>query len=93
MYLNITIDELLKKNSGTIIDIRQSSKYKIGHIKNAKNISKNELMFNTENYLNKLNTYYIYCSKGMQSKSLCSYLNKLGYKVYNLLGGYESYKK
>ena len=75
-----------------IIDIRNNIKYELHHIPNAINISKNELMFNTENYLNKKDTYYIYCDKGIISKGLVNYLDIKGYNVVNIIGGYESYK-
>ena len=75
-----------------IIDIRNATSYKLEHIPYAKNISKNELMFNTSSYLKKNIPYYIYCSKGVQSKSLVNYLIKEGYDVKSVLGGYSMYK-
>ena len=76
----------------SIIDIREKVKYDLGHIKYAKNITKNELMFNTENYLIKDKVYYIYCDKGTISKGLVNYLGIKGYNVINVIGGYEAYK-
>ncbi len=95
MYLDISVNELKNKLNGgiNIIDIRPSTKYKISHIPNSINISKNELMFNTEKHLNKSITYYIYCEKGVQSRGLCKYLSSVGYKVVDVKGGYESYSK
>lgn len=75
-----------------LIDIRSSTDYKLGHINYAKNISKNELMFNTPLYLKKGTPYYIYCSKGIQSRSLVNYLRNQGYDAKSLLGGYLNYK-
>ena len=75
-----------------LIDIRCATDYKLGHIIYAKNISKNELMFNTSQYLKKNIPYYIYCTKGVQSRSLAYYLRKQGYDAKSLVGGYASYK-
>lgn len=76
-----------------LIDIRNNTAYKLGHIKYAKNISKNELMFNTSLYLKKGVTYFIYCEKGRHSRSLVNYLRNQGYDAINLIGGYENYIK
>lgn len=75
-----------------LIDIRSTTSYKLGHIPYAKNISKNELMFNTPLYLKKGIPYFIYCEKGIQSRTLVNYLRKQGYDVKNLIGGYSNYK-
>jgi len=76
-----------------LIDIRNVTSYKLEHIPYAKNISKNELMFNTSAYLKKGIKYYIYCEKGIQSRNLVYYLKNQGYDAINLVGGYQSYKK
>ena len=75
-----------------IIDIRNTGEYGIGHIYNAKNIPMNELLNNYSKYLNKNDTYYIYCSSGNRSKKTCELLNILGYDVINVLSGYDTFK-
>jgi len=35
--------------------------------------------------------YYIYCQKGIKSKTACQILRNLGYKVISIQGGYESW--
>lgn len=94
MNNNISVLELKRilRPGINLIDIRNSTSYKLGNIPYSKNISKNELMFNPEKYLFKDKVYYIYCEKGIQSKSLVSYLNNIGYKAINLIGGYKNYK-
>lgn len=94
MQSDITVSELKKilNSNINLIDIRSTSSYMLGHIPYAKNISKNELMFNTEKYLKKGITYYIYCSKGIQSRGLVNYLNTQGYSTKSVLGGYSNYK-
>ena len=75
-----------------IIDIRDYNKYLQGHIYNAINISKNDLIYNHKNYLEKNKTYYIYCNLGNESKRVCEILSNLGYDVINVYGGYNSFK-
>lgn len=92
MINNISIDDLnLIKENLYIIDIRSNEQYNSNHIPNAINIPQDKLILNPKKYLNYNDTYYIYCKKGKKSISLCTYLTKLGYKVINILGGYEKW--
>ena len=75
-----------------IIDIRDNYLYNIGHIENSKNIPMNFLIMNPSNYLDKNETYYIYCNQGINSKKTCEVLFNLGYNVINIIGGYAEYK-
>ena len=75
-----------------IIDIRSRNDYDKGHIYNSINIEMNELLLNHEKYLNKNETYFIYCSFGSKSKKTCELLDTFGYDVINVLGGYDSFK-
>ena len=75
-----------------IIDIRDNISFNRGCIPTAVNIPKNFLLMNASNYLNKNDTYYIYCEMGSNSKNVCLDLLSRGYKVVNIIGGYNSYK-
>lgn len=76
-----------------IIDIRDNYQYNIGNIPTAKNIPKNFLLMNPNLYLNFEDTYYIYCEFGNTSSKVCNTLRKKGYKLINVIGGYNEYKK
>lgn len=92
MIYSISIKELLKKcNDACIIDIRSNQSYNNNHIPNAKNIPNMTLISNPSKYLDKDKIYYLYCQKGITSIKTCSLLNKLGYKVVNVNGGYEAW--
>ena len=91
MISNINISELLNLNGISIIDIRNIEKYNDNHIPNAINIPQEKLLMNPNKYLDKNTRYYIYCQKGMSSYNTCKILSKIGYKVTNINGGYESY--
>ena len=92
MYKNINASELKGLIGRTnIIDIRPSYLYNMGSIPSSKNIPKDYLVMFPEKYLEKDKEYYIYCSGGMNSPKVCSYLTNKGYKVINVLGGYNDY--
>ena len=89
--MNITVSELLTLNPKNIIDIRDSHKYNLGHLPNAKNISSMYLLASPEKYLKKDEIYYIYCQTGMTSDKICQILNKKKYKLVNIIGGYQAW--
>ena len=89
--MNISVEELLNLSNPKIIDIRMDENYNKGHIPGAINIAYNNLLINPSKYLKKGENYYIYCNHGRTSKGLCSILNSLGYHVYSINGGYESW--
>ncbi len=75
-----------------IIDIRSSREYNMGHIKGSVNIVATKLLAFPSTYLNKNETYYIYCKTGVTSEKLSQILNKMGYNIINL-GSYNSLKE
>ncbi len=91
--MDITVIDLLKLKTNNIIDIRSTNEYNNGHLPNAKNIPSEKLLLNPELYLNKKETYYIYCRCGMTSTKICQHLINKNYKVINVIGGYQSYLK
>lgn len=91
MISSININELLSLKGINIIDIRSTEKYNQNHIPNSINIPQEKIITQPNKYLEKEKRYYIYCQKGMSSYSVCKILTKLGYKVTNINGGYESY--
>lgn len=89
--MSISIEELLKKNNTNIIDIRSIEKYNDNHINGARNIPMILLLKDPSKYLKFDETYYIYCQKGINSIKVCRELNKKGYKLINVIGGYEGW--
>lgn len=89
MISSINVNELKDKNN--IIDIRSLEKYNYNHIPNSINIPSEKLMLEPQKYINKNETYYIYCQKGMNSYNICRILKSLGYNVVNINGGYEKW--
>lgn len=88
----ISITELLKMDNPNIIDIRDNYNYNEGHIKNAKNIPYYSLLSNYAIYLNKNDTYFLYCNYGKQSMEISNRLNMFGYNTYYVKEGYLYFK-
>ncbi len=88
----ITVNDLKKVIGNiTLIDLRNSVNYNNNHIIGAKNIPYNELLSNPLHYLDKNDKIYLYCQKGIRSHKMGLYLEKLGYNVVNIAGGYEAW--
>lgn len=90
--VNITVEELLALNSTNIIDIRSSQQYNLGHLPNTKNIPSMYLLVSPEKYLKQGETYYIICQTGVTSNKICQILNKKGYNLINVIGGYQDWQ-
>lgn len=84
--MNIYLNDLRPEYN--IIDIRDAYSYNMGHIYNARNIPMDDLLSGAGKYLNKNDTYYIYCKSGIRSKKTCELLGALGYKVINVIDGF-----
>ena len=89
--MNIKMEDYKKLKNPITIDVRSEDKYKFGHIPNAINITMEEILLRPTLYLNKSETYYIYCEKGIVSRIVCKELSALEYKVIEIDGGYENF--
>ena len=89
--MGIMISDFLKIPDPKVIDIRPTQKYNDNHIPNSINVEYSKLVGNPEKYINKNDTYYIYCQKGVLSKRTVIFLRSMGYNVIDIIGGYEGY--
>ena len=67
-----------------IIDVSDKFTYSNYHINGSVNIPYDELINNYRKYLNKNESYYLYCKSGKLSKRAVIVLTSLGYRVFNL---------
>ena len=81
MISSISVKEMLKINPS----------YNNNHIPNAINVPFEKLITYPSKYLNPNIKYFIYCQKGLTSKKACQILNNYGYKVVDIIGGYEEW--
>lgn len=87
----ITIDMLEESQSPSIIDVRETDEFELGHVPNAENIPMQSLLSNPNQFLNKQDTYYIICQSGNRSNQVCMELIREGYTVVNIIGGTRAY--
>lgn len=67
-----------------IIDVSDKYTYNNQHLNGSINIPYDDLINNYRRYLNKTESYYLYCKSGKLSKRAAIILSSLGYKVYHL---------
>lgn len=109
-FLNITQDakkrvnevnveqtvEALKNNPGAaLIDVREESEYKAGHVKGAEHIGKGVIERDIERlHPNTNQPLYLYCGGGYRSALAADNLQKMGYNnVYSVDGGWSAFKE
>lgn len=82
--------EAIDKSNITLIDVREREEYMLGTIKGSLNFPLDKL---NESFgdIPKDKPVFVFCSKGVSSKEAFSFLERKGYEVYNLDGGYEAY--
>ncbi|MEE0699723.1 MAG: rhodanese-like domain-containing protein [Bacilli bacterium] len=80
------------KSNVVIIDIRATNEYEEFHYPNSVCIPRLTLLKCPDEYLNKVDEYYLICHKGEVSLSCSRILNALGYHCYSVEGGIEKYK-
>ena len=78
--------------NNTLIDIRTPFEFNEYSIPGSINIPRINLLNSPEVYLNKYDTYYLICSKGVTSLSTAKLSNSLGYKCYSIIGGIDNLK-
>lgn len=84
----ITYKEIIKLEDKIIVDIREKTEFKSGHILGAINIPLGEIK-NSE--LDKNKTIIVYCRSGNRSNQAREILDSLGYEVYDL-GSIDNWK-
>lgn len=84
-------EQLIKKKSVSIIDVREAHEYEQGHIADV-------LFIPMQSIPEKLDTldydenYYVICHSGVRSNAVCQYLAQEGYHVTNVMGGMSAWK-
>lgn len=89
--MEISIEDFLKLKNVNVIDIRSIQSYNNNHIEGSINIPYEKLLVNPMSYLSKNKIYYIYCMKGMTSYKIANILNRQGYNIISIKGGYEEW--
>ncbi|KGL62695.1 rhodanese-like domain-containing protein [Polaribacter sp. Hel1_85] len=91
----LELKDLLSKDKVQIVDVRTKNEIKYGFIESSIFIDFFDNNF-TEKAVNKLDKnkpVYLYCRSGNRSGNATKLLQGKGYEVYNVLGGYNQWKK
>ncbi len=87
--------QLINHKNALVLDVREDSEYKAGHLLNAKLIPLGKLKERAgelEKY--KAQPIVVVCRSGQRSGMACGILGKLGFsEVYNLSGGVTAWQK
>ena len=75
------------KNGGTLIDVRSSTEYKMGHAEGSVNISLQSLQSGKIPTKDKQSEIYVYCHSGARASVAGAYLKKEGYLNVVNIGG------
>lgn len=89
---NVSWEDVEKIDNPYVLDVRTPKEYSFGCFDNAINIPVDELRDNMSK-LNKEKVIYVYCKTGVRSYISCRILMQNGYKVKNIMGGYNLYKQ
>ena len=84
--------DMIKKDTVTIIDIRDSVSFEQGHLENAQHVTgENVEKFVGVSDFNQ--PLLVYCYHGNSSQSAAEYFADRGFEdVYHLVGGFESWR-
>jgi len=89
-----TFSTLIDSRPGNILDVRTPNEWEGGIIEGAIQIN-----FYDDNFivkatqLNKNKVIYIYCKAGGRSSKAAKQLKEKGYRIFNLLGGFDTWKE
>ncbi|WP_288954992.1 rhodanese-like domain-containing protein [uncultured Polaribacter sp.] len=90
----IELKELLAKEKIQLVDVRTSKEIAQGSIKSALFVNYFNADFSTKaaNQLNKEKPVYLFCRTGNRSGKAAKILQKQGFDVVNVIGGYTKWK-
>lgn len=77
------IENLIRENKGTIVDVRTRAEYSGGHVAGSKNIPLNEIPLRIDELENMEAPLILCCASGMRSGQAAHYLNRRGMDCHN----------
>jgi rhodanese-related sulfurtransferase len=85
------LEQLIKKGTLNILDVREPEEYEEGHIPGAILTPISDFM-NHISKIEKNKEYYIVCYSGARSQVVADYLGKNGFQATNVMGGMSLYR-
>lgn len=84
--------DLMGEAGVSVLDVRRATEYDAGHIKGAQNIAHTRLASRLDE-LPTTGTLLVHCQAGVRSARACGYLQRLGFDVVNLKGGFAAWQE
>lgn len=84
--------DMIAEGRVSVLDVRRATEYAAGHIENATNIAHTRLASRLDE-LSRDGTLLVHCQAGVRSARACGYLQRLGFDVVNLKGGYAAWQE
>jgi rhodanese-related sulfurtransferase len=86
------VESLARSGQALIVDVREASEYRSGHLPRSKHISLGQLVHRLRE-VPRDKTVVVVCRSGSRSARAAELLAEAGYKnVYNLSGGMQNWK-
>ncbi|WP_026706778.1 rhodanese-like domain-containing protein [Flavobacterium frigidarium] len=79
----MTVEEIIKKDLGTIIDVRSYGEFMGGHVVDSINIALNEIPERLEEIKNLTMPLILCCASGNRSNQAQQFLSQQGIECYN----------
>lgn len=79
----MTVEEIIKKDLGTIIDVRSYGEFMGGHVVDSINIALNEIPERLEEIKNLTMPLILCCASGNRSDQAQQFLSQQGIECYN----------
>jgi phage shock protein E len=79
----MALENIIKENEGTILDVRTREEFMGGHVADSINIPLNEVPNNIEKIKNLKMPLILCCASGMRSSQAQQYLSQQGIECHN----------
>ena len=87
-----TVEDLIRENKGTIIDVRTSGEFLGGHVVGSKNIPLHEIPSRIDELQEYAMPLIFCCASGNRSLKASHIMKSLGFKtIYNYKKGYKDW--
>lgn len=90
-YFWYDVSSIPRDGSILLFDVRSAEEHQNGNIEGSINLPLNELREKLYRFPGSSVPIYIYCDSGLRSYIACRMLSGMGYRTFNLAGGYRLY--
>lgn len=90
--INLGVEEYKTTDGAVLIDVRTTEEYKEGHIDGSINFPLDQIMTVNNIIKDRETPIFVYCLSGSRSGQVVSYLQQMGYKKAQNIGGISYYQ-